>query len=134
MVVCFFASLRTLTQVREIAWDEPTPTVGRLLEGLADRYGPEFRRWVFEGTALSESVVVLVNGGDIRHQAGLATPLGPTDVVAILPMMAGGLRGADNSRGAGALGREPTYAACRRRAPSEIRPASPGHVLLRNTA
>jgi hypothetical protein len=34
--------------------------------------------------------MVVVNGNDARHQAGLATPLAATDIVSILPIMAGG--------------------------------------------
>jgi hypothetical protein len=34
--------------------------------------------------------MVVINGDDARHQAGLATRLVPTDVVSIFPIMAGG--------------------------------------------
>ena len=90
MVVRFFASIRNITGVKEIEWAEAVRTLGDLLRLLSDRYGPEFRRWVFEGEGLGGSVMVVVNGNDARHQAGLATELVPTDVVSILPMMAGG--------------------------------------------
>ena len=92
MVIRFFASIRNITGVKEIAWDEPAPTLGNLLQRLSDRYGPEFRRWVLEGEGLGGSVMVVVNGTDARHKAGLATQLAATDVVSILPIMAGGLR------------------------------------------
>ena len=91
MVIRFFASIRNITKVREISWNEPIPTLGVLLGGLSDHYGPEFRRWVLKGDELGESVLVLVNGQDVRHQAGLDTPLGAADIVTILPMMAGGM-------------------------------------------
>jgi MoaD family protein len=90
MVVRFFASIRTLTREREIVCDQPAPTLGDLLRLLSDRYGPEFRRWVLEDEELGGSVMVVVNGTDARHQGGLATTLAPTDVVSILPIMAGG--------------------------------------------
>lgn len=90
MVVRFFASIRTLTKEKEIVWDQSAPTLGDLLRLLSDRYGPEFRRWVLEGEELGGSVMIVVNGTDARHQAGLATTLAATDVVAILPIMAGG--------------------------------------------
>ena len=90
MVVRFFASIRSITGVKELEWSEPTPSVGELLHLLSDRYGPEFRRWVLEGEEFGGSVMVVVNGTDARHQAGLATPLAPTDVISLLPIMAGG--------------------------------------------
>jgi MoaD family protein len=90
MVIRFFASIRNITGVKEIEWDEPTPTLGDLFRLLSDRYGPEFRRWVLDGEDLGGSVMVVVNGNDARHQAGLETRLSATDVVSIFPIMAGG--------------------------------------------
>jgi MoaD family protein len=90
MVVRFFSSIRNITVDKEIEWTAAAPTLGDLLRLLSDRYGPDFRRWVLEGERLGSSVMVVVNGNDARHQAGLATELAPTDVVSILPMMAGG--------------------------------------------
>jgi MoaD family protein len=90
MVVRFFASLRGITGEKEIEWPQEAPTLGRLLALLADRYGPEFRRWVLEDGELGGAVIVLVNGQDARHRGGLEMSLRPEDSVAILPMMAGG--------------------------------------------
>ena len=91
MVIRFFASIRNITNAKEIGWEHSTPTLGELLCLLSDRYGPEFRRWVLDGENLGGSVMVVINGDDARHQAGLATRLAPTDVVSIFPIMAGGL-------------------------------------------
>jgi molybdopterin synthase sulfur carrier subunit len=91
MVIRFFASIRNITGEKEIERAEPTPTLGELLRLLSDRYGPEFQRWVLDGENLGGSVMVVINGDDARHQAGLATRLAPTDVVSIFPIMAGGL-------------------------------------------
>jgi molybdopterin synthase sulfur carrier subunit len=90
MVIRFFASIRNVTGEKEIEWDQPTPTLGELLRLLAERYGPQFRGWVLNGEDLGSSVMVVINGEDARHQAGLETRLAPTDVVSILPIMAGG--------------------------------------------
>ena len=90
MVIRFFASIRSITGVKELEWSQPTANVGELLHLLSDRYGPEFRRWVLEGEGLGGAVMVVVNGTDARHRAGLATPLAPTDVISLLPIMAGG--------------------------------------------
>jgi len=90
MLIRFFASVRNITEVKEVEWGEPAPTLGDLLRLLSDRYGPEFRRWVLDGESLGNSVLVVINGNDARHQGGLATRLAATDVVSILPIMAGG--------------------------------------------
>lgn len=90
MLIRFFASIRNVTGVKEVEWGEPAPTLGDVLRALSDRYGSEFRRWVLDGEKLGSSVLVVINGDDARHQAGLATRLGPTDVISILPIMAGG--------------------------------------------
>ena len=90
MVIRFFASIRNITNAKEIDWEHSTPTLGKLLCLLSDRYGPDFRRWVLEGENLGGSVMVVINGDDARHQAGLETRLAPTDVVSIFPIMAGG--------------------------------------------
>ena len=90
MVIRFFASIRKITAVKEIEWEEPTPTLGELLRLLSKRYGPDFRRWVLDGEDLGGSVMVVINGEDVRHQRGVKTRLAPTDVISILPIMAGG--------------------------------------------
>jgi sulfur-carrier protein len=90
VVIRFFASIRNITGVKEIEWGEATLTLGELLGRLSDRYGPEFRGWVLDGGNLGGSVMIVINGNDARHQAGLATPLAPTDVISLLPVMAGG--------------------------------------------
>jgi MoaD family protein len=92
MLIRFFASVRNVTGVRQIEWAEPTPTLGELLRLLADRYGPEFRRWVLDGERLGSAVMIVVNGDDVRPKAGLQTRLAPTDIISILPVMAGGSR------------------------------------------
>ena len=90
MVIRFFANMRNITGVKEIEWGEPTPTLGDLLHALSERYGPQFRSWVLEGENLGSSVMVVIDGDDVRHQGGIDRRLAPTDVVSILPIMAGG--------------------------------------------
>lgn len=91
MVVRFFASLRDITQERKIECDPCPSTLRELLRQLCERYGPGFQRWVFEGEDMGDSILVVINGQDARHCAGLDTRLGPDDVISILPIMAGGL-------------------------------------------
>jgi MoaD family protein len=90
MLIRFFAGVRSVTGVQQIEWEEPADTLGELLHRLADRYGPEFHRWVLDDEALGGAVMVVVNGDDVRPRAGLRTRLAPTDVISILPVMAGG--------------------------------------------
>ena len=99
MVIRFFASIRNITGVKEIEWDGPTPTLGELLRLLSERYGPEFRGWALDGEDLGGSVMVVINGEDARHQGGVETRLAPTDVISILPIMAGGNLAAEGEGG-----------------------------------
>ena len=90
MVIRFFASIRNITGVKEIERNEPMLTLGELLRLLSERYGPEFRNWVLEGEDLGGSVMVVINGEDARRQGGVERLLASTDVISILPIMAGG--------------------------------------------
>ncbi len=90
MTVKFFADIRDLTGRYEVRWDQPAGTIGYLMQELAARYGPAFQRRVFEDGRLSPTIIVIVNGQDIRHLAGAETCLHPDDTVAIFPMVAGG--------------------------------------------
>lgn len=91
MVIRFFGSVRSVTGATELEADHAPATLGELLHLLSDQYGSEFRRWVLDGEELSGSILIVVNGDDVRHRAGLATPLAAGDVVSILPIMAGGI-------------------------------------------
>jgi len=89
MRVAYFATLRDIAGQKEEVWSRPVATVGALLRDLAERYGPEFRRWVLDdgNGALS---IVLVNGHDVRGLQRFDTPLTPTDTVTIFPPVGGG--------------------------------------------
>jgi MoaD family protein len=90
VIVRFFAALRDVTGQVEIDWDAPAADLGELLEGLAGRYGPTFRRTVLAGERLAPAVMVLVNGHDARLSGGARAPLEPADQIAIFPPLAGG--------------------------------------------
>ncbi|MCA1587522.1 MAG: MoaD/ThiS family protein [Chloroflexi bacterium] len=64
-------------------------TVGEALEALFARF-PALRDRLTTDGQLSAFVNVYVNADDVRHRDGLATPLGATDTVILLPAMAGG--------------------------------------------
>ncbi|HCL79713.1 MAG TPA: molybdopterin synthase sulfur carrier subunit, partial [Synergistaceae bacterium] len=65
--VLFFATIRDFTKERETTVQDER-SLGDLLSRLCERYGDEFRRELLDetGTALSDRVIVLVNG---RHTA-----------------------------------------------------------------
>ena len=67
-------------------------TVGEVLDCLFDDQPALADRLRTDGT-LSTFVNVYLNGEDIRHRDGLATPVGESDVVILLPAMAGGAAG-----------------------------------------
>ncbi len=90
MLVKYFADIRKLSRREQQTVQEAAPTVRRLLEELSDAHGAAFRNRVFEQGGLSSTLIVLVNGRNVEHLAGIETPLGPDDVVAIFPMVAGG--------------------------------------------
>ncbi len=91
MTIKYFADIRALTGRDEQQWSAPAPTLGALLEALCDgQAGRELSRRLLRGGALHPMITILVNGRNVVHLAGLATPLHEDDVVAIFPMVAGG--------------------------------------------
>ena len=65
-------------------------TVGEALDSLLEQF-PGLREQIFtaDGT-LNRFVNVYVNGRDVRYEQELATPVGESDEVILLPAMAGG--------------------------------------------
>jgi sulfur-carrier protein len=92
MEIRFFASIRELTGEIKTSL-APPETVAGLLGQLSSRYGRRFEQRVFPDQKLDDTIIVLLNGRDIRHLSGVSTPLGPDDVVSIFPVVAGGLGG-----------------------------------------
>jgi len=65
-------------------------TVGEALESLLEQF-PGLREQIFtEDGSLNRFVNVYVNGRDVRYEQELATPVGESDEVILLPAMAGG--------------------------------------------
>jgi molybdopterin synthase sulfur carrier subunit len=85
----YFATIRELTGEKASS-AEDVPTVSALLKALADRYGRAFREYCLEGEAVSDRVIVLVNGRHIAHTGGGETPLSGGDTVSIFPIVGGG--------------------------------------------
>ena len=70
----------------------PESTVSDLFNALSLRYGEPFTCRVFSSPGkLQHTLVVFVNGRDIKDLEGFATPLGEGEVeVVMLPMFEGG--------------------------------------------
>lgn len=90
MQIRYFATIRTLTGENSLRWDQPEATLGELLRNLCARYGDAFQSWVLDGDNLGQAIIILVNGCDVRHLAGINTSLQPDDTIAIFPLVAGG--------------------------------------------
>ena len=64
-------------------------TVGECFDDLGKRY-PVFRDQVLPESDESSSVLVFVNGDNIRSMEGLATVVNDGDEISIIPLAAGG--------------------------------------------
>lgn len=82
------STLRTLVGAKSVNGDGAT--VGALLADLDARY-PGFKAQISgDDGELHRFVNVYVNDEDIRYLQALDTPVGDSDVVSILPALAGG--------------------------------------------
>ncbi|WP_245522780.1 ubiquitin-like small modifier protein 1 [Thermanaerovibrio velox] len=84
----FFATFRELAGRREDQAE--ASTVRELLEVLSRRYGRSFHDAVLKDGAMSDQVIVLVNGHHVAHLDGEETRLNPDDQVSIFPVIGGG--------------------------------------------
>ena len=91
--VRFMGDLPAVTGQRNVLVSLPAGgTVGGLLESLSQRYGDDFRSRVFSGpTKLHHTMLIFVDGENIKQRGGLAAQLGASEVeVIMLPMFGGG--------------------------------------------
>ena len=65
-------------------------TVGAVLGGLVERFPSLHDQLMTQEGVLNRFVNVYLNDQDIRYLQELATPVGASDTVVILPAMAGG--------------------------------------------
>jgi molybdopterin converting factor small subunit len=65
-------------------------TVGDVVRGLVERYPGLQEQLLGADGALNRFVNVYLNDQDVRYLQELATPVGASDTVVILPAMAGG--------------------------------------------
>ncbi|TET25176.1 MAG: MoaD/ThiS family protein [Candidatus Bathyarchaeum sp.] len=90
--VKFFTSLREITgkKVDEIQLQN-TVTVDELLTLLSEKYGKNFREYIYNKKGDVQGFLsFLVNGKNINIMQGFDTKLQENDVVAILPPVGGG--------------------------------------------
>ena len=90
--VKFFTSLREITgkKVDEIQLQN-TITVDELLILLSEKYGKNFREYIYNKKGdVQEFLSFLVNGKNINVLQGFDTKLKQGDTVAILPPVGGG--------------------------------------------
>jgi sulfur-carrier protein len=64
-------------------------TLAEVLSDLYQRY-PALKEQIQPEQELSRFINVYVNDQDVRYLQGLATPVGPSDTITLLPAMAGG--------------------------------------------
>ena len=91
--VRFMGDLPAVTGERNLLVSLPAGgTVAGLLESLSQRYGDDFRSRLFSGpTKLHHTMLIFVDGENIRQHGGLAAKLGDSEVeVIMLPMFGGG--------------------------------------------
>ena len=93
VLVRFIGDLPSIVGQRDVTVTLPEgKTVGDLLASLSARFGDAFTDRVFSGPAkLQHTMVVFVNGQNIKDRGGFAVKLGTGDVeVVMLPMFGGG--------------------------------------------
>jgi len=90
MQVRLYATLRASTGGGRIDLSETCDTVGEALDVLIERF-PELAPLILTAPRqLRPMIAVMVNGRDIRHLDGLATPLTEASALDIFPPVAGG--------------------------------------------
>jgi len=90
MKVRYFATYRDITRRKDEDIPAP-PDIWALLQTLGGRYdGFRAKLLTPDGTEIHGDTIILVNGRNISHLDGKATPLTEADTVSIFPVVAGG--------------------------------------------
>lgn len=91
VIVRVFAALQYTTGRSELPVETRSgDTVQTLLERLANLYPDLSAKMLLPDGCLQPGINVLVNGRDVRHLDGLATPVHQGDAVALFPAAGGG--------------------------------------------
>jgi MoaD family protein len=90
--VRYYAMLREAAGTRREELELPEgSSFGDLMDFVVEKYGPIFRRYVFEDDGRERDYLsFMVNGVSVHSREGFDTPLEDGDVVAILPPVGGG--------------------------------------------
>ena len=90
--VRYYAMLRDAAGRRSEELELPEgSSFGDLMGVVVEKYGAEFRRYVFDdGGRERDYLSFMVNGVSVHSREGFDTPLADGDVVAILPPVGGG--------------------------------------------
>ncbi len=90
VTVKLFGEFRAAVGRERLELDLPEgASCGEALRRLADR-DPALGPLLFAGGELRDHLHVFVNGRNVAHLRGLATPLSPGDTVAFFPPISGG--------------------------------------------
>lgn len=90
MKVRLYATLRPVAGGKSVELREDHVTIGEALDELVERFSG-LRPLLFDDEgSMQRFVSVMVSGRDIRHLAGLETPLTAESEVDIFPPVAGG--------------------------------------------
>lgn len=91
MIIRAYAYFKDIIGTGEMTLNEPAACLGDVLRTFSRRYGKPFDKWMFNPDgSLSELVIVLVDGKDVRDTQGINTPLTPDSTIVMFPPLAGG--------------------------------------------
>jgi len=82
--------LSNVTHARETTLELGNTTVKTVLDKLVEQYGADFEKRILDKGEVRRFVNLYVNGEDIRHLSGLASPVKDADEISILPAVSGG--------------------------------------------
>jgi molybdopterin synthase sulfur carrier subunit len=88
--VRFSSALSNVTHARETILQLGDTTVREVMDKLIAQFGADFERRILDKGEVRRFVNLYVNGEDIRHLNGLATPVKDADEISILPAVSGG--------------------------------------------
>lgn len=82
--------MSNVTHARETILELGDTTVKTVLDKLVEQFGADFERRILDKGEVRRFVNLYVNGEDIRHLNGLASPVKDADEISILPAVSGG--------------------------------------------
>ena len=90
--VTFLAEFYSITGKKSVEVQiEEGETVRALLHGLSERFGPDFRKAVFDSSGdTRQNVIIRHNGENIITKKGLETSIRDGDLILIMAAVAGG--------------------------------------------